>query len=292
MIDKLISSLLAFFLTLVPSFSQESINLPDDEVEIVFAGDTMLGRSVMGASLDNNDPLYSFRKTSDLLKDADITFLNLENPIVKDCQRHVGGFKFCTTYEIANGLNFAGVDVVTLANNHSENYGKEGLEETKKYLRKIGVKSVGYNNLEIIEKKGIKFGFLGFNYTFSNQSLEKDLKLISDSNEQVQVLIVSVHWGEEYKETANNFQRVTAKKMVESGADALIGHHPHWVQNFEEINGKPVYYSLGNFVFDQMWSEETKKGLIVKMTFKDTNLVKKEEYKTYIKTIGQPEIWQ
>jgi len=293
MMEKLISSLLAFFLALVPSFSQKPIDLPDDEVEIVFAGDTMLGRSVMGASLDNNDSLYSFRKTSDLLKDADITFLNLENPIVKNCQRHVGGFKFCTTYEIANGLNFAGVDVVTLANNHSENYGKEGLEETKKYLKKIGVKSVGYNNLEIIEKNGIKFGFLGFNYTFSNQSLEKDLKLISDSNQQVGVLIVSVHWGEEYKETANSFQTATAKKMVESGADALIGHHPHWVQNYEEINGKPVYYSLGNFIFDQMWSEETKKGLVVKMTFdKDGNIIKKEEFKTYTKNIGQPEIWQ
>ena len=290
--EKLISSLLAFLLTLVPSVSQKPIDLPNNEVEIIFAGDTMLGRSVMGASLDNNDPLYPFRHTKDVIKDADITFLNLENPIIKNCERHVGGFKFCTTYEIANGLNFAGVDVVTLANNHSENYGKEGLEETIKYLNEIGIKSVGYDNLEIIEKNGVKFGFLGFNYTFSNQSLENDLKLILDSDLKADVLIVGVHWGEEYKETANNFQTVTAKKMVESGADALMGHHPHWVQNYEEINRKPVYYSLGNFVFDQMWSEETKKGLIVKMTFKDSNLIKKEEFKTYIRNIGQPEIWQ
>jgi poly-gamma-glutamate synthesis protein (capsule biosynthesis protein) len=291
-VEKLISSLLAFLLTLVPSVSQKPIDLPNNEVEIIFAGDTMLGRSVMGASLDNNDPLYPFRHTKDVIKDADITFLNLENPIIKNCERHVGGFKFCTTYEIANGLSFAGVDVVTLANNHSENYGKEGLEETIKYLNEIGIKSVGYDNLEIIEKNGVKFGFLGFNYTFSNQSLENDLKLILDSDLKADVLIVGVHWGEEYKETANNFQRVTAKKMVESGADALMGHHPHWVQNYEEINRKPVYYSLGNFVFDQMWSEETKKGLIVKMTFKDSNLIKKEEFKTYIRNIGQPEIWQ
>ena len=293
MMEKLISSLLAFFLAFVPSVSQKPIDIPDSGVEIIFAGDTMLGRSVMGASLDNNDFLYAFRNVSDFLKDADITFLNLENPIVKNCQRHVGGFKFCTTYEIANGLNFAGVDVVSLANNHSGNYGNDGFEETKKYLEESGIKSVGYNNLEIIKKNGIKFGFLGFNYTFSNQSLEKDLKLISDSNSLVDVLIVTVHWGEEYKEVANDFQKTTAKKMVESGADVIIGHHPHWVQNYEEINGKPVYYSLGNFIFDQVWSEETKKGLVVKVTFdEDGNIIKKEEFKTYTKNIGQPEIWQ
>lgn len=291
MIDRLISSLLAFFLALVPVASNQLTNLSTNQASIIFAGDTMLGRSVMGEALDKNDFYYPFRKTAEFLKNSDITFVNLENAIIKNCQKHVGGFKFCTTYEIANGLNFAGVDVVTLANNHSENYGKEGFEETKKYLVNNKIDYVGDGNLVVKEINGIKFGFLGFNYTFGFDNLDRDLALISGSEPDVDILIIGVHWGEEYKETANNFQTVTAKKMVESGADVIIGHHPHWVQNYEEYQGKPIYYSLGNFVFDQMWSEETKKGLIVKMTFKDGNLIKKEEFKTYIKTIGQPELW-
>ena len=266
------------------------MNLDNNQVTIIFTGDVMLGRSVMGAALDVNDAFYPFRETADFLNDADITFVNLENPIVKNCPRHVGGFKFCTSYEIAGGLKFAGVDILTLANNHSENYGKQGLEESKNYLSENGIKSVGYGNLEIIEVKGTKYGFLGFNYTFSTLGLEKDLRLIKESDALVDVLIVANHWGEEYKSIANNFQATSARRMVDNGTDVVIGHHPHWVQNFEEIEGKPVYFSLGNFVFDQMWSEETKKGLVVKMTFDGDKIIKREEFKTFTPNIGQPEI--
>ena len=278
---------------LVPSFSSEVAVPPTNQTSIIFTGDIMLGRSVMGASLDSNDNLYPFRKTADFLKSADITFANLENPIVTNCPRHVGGFKFCTTPEIADGLVFAGIDIVTLGNNHTYNYGKEGFEETKKYLSQKGIKSVGYNNLEIIEKNlpaqagNIKFGFLGFDLV-SNSFSASDQQLIANSNFLVDVLIVSNHWGDEYKAMANSVQRTVAEKMIENGADVIIGHHPHWVQNYEEIEGVPVYYSLGNFIFDQMWSEETKKGLVVKMTFEDKKLIKSEEFKTYIPKIGQP----
>ncbi len=81
---------------------------------------------------------------------------------------------------------------------------------------------------------------------------------------------------------------MAAHKMIENGADVIIGHHPHWVQNYEEINGKPVYYSLGNFIFDQAWSEETKKGLLLKITFEGKDIINKEEFKTYTPKIGQP----
>ncbi len=253
----------------------------------------MLGRSVMGASIDNNDPYYPFRNTADFLKNADITFANLENPIVKGCPRHVGGFKFCTTPEIADGLNFVGIDVVTLANNHTNNYGREGIEETKEYLTSKNINYVGQGNLVIKEVNETKFGFLGFDLV-SNQFTFKDQELIASSDKLVDVLIVSPHWGTEYEALANRLQVTVAQKMVENGADLIIGHHPHWVQNNEMIGNTLVYYSLGNFIFDQMWSEETKKGLIVKMTFDPptgetgAKLIKTEEFKTYIPKIGQP----
>lgn len=290
--NNLISSLIAFLIALVPNFGVIPSQIDNNQTTILFAGDIMLGRSVMGASLDNNDSLYAFRNTSDFLKNADITFANLENPIVTNCPRHVGGFKFCTTPEIAQGLNFAGIDVVSLANNHTYNYGKEGIEDTKKYLNQMGVKFVGVSNLEIVEKNGIKFGFLGFDYVTSQVNLNQDMDLIKTSDPQVDVLIVSPHWGVEYKAVANSFQTDLARRMVENGADLIIGHHPHWVQNDETVNNVPVYYSLGNFVFDQMWSEETKKGMLVKITFDGKDIVKQEKFNTYTPKVGQPIIME
>lgn len=290
MIDRLISSLLAFLIAIIPVNLNQANDTPSKQTTILFSGDVMLGRSVMGEALDKKDPYYPFRKTADFLSSADIAFINLENPIVKNCPRHVGGFKFCTNYEIANGLNFAGINVLTLANNHSGNYGKEGFEETKERLIQMGIDYVGDNNLVIKKVGGVKFGFLGFNYTFGFDNLTQDLALIAESDPAVDILIVSPHWGTEYQPTANSLQTAVAKRMVDSGADLIIGHHPHWVQNYEEYKGKPIYYSLGNFIFDQMWSEETKRGLIVKMTFEGKDLIKKEEFKTYMPKIGQPEI--
>lgn len=294
MLNNLISSLVAFLIALVPTSLIPNNNSIDNQTTILFTGDIMLGRSVMGASLDNNDSYYPFRKTADFLKSADITFANLENPIINNCPRHVGGFKFCTSPEIARGLLYSGIDIVSLANNHSENYGKEGFEQTKKNLTNMNIDYIGDNNLVVKEIKNTKFGFLGFNYTFGFNNLDRDLALIAGCHPAIDICIVGVHWGEEYKAVASSMQQAVSRKMIESGADIVIGHHPHWVQNNEIINGKPVYYSLGNFVFDQMWSEETKKGLVVKITFDPPNgetgakIIKTEEFKTYIPKIGQP----
>lgn len=295
--DKLISSVIAFLIALVPTSLIPNNVSDSNQTTILFTGDIMLGRSVMGEAIDRNDYLYPFRNVQSFLADADITFGNLENAVIKDCPRqYKGSFSFCTTQEIAKGLQDSGVDIVTLANNHSYNFGIDGFEETKKNLSDIGLKSVGWGNLEILEKNGIKFGFLGFDYVTSQKNIEADLNLIKESDSKVDVLIVSPHWGEEYKAVANNFQTNLAKRMIINGADLIIGHHPHWVQNYEEVDGVPVYYSLGNFVFDQMWSEETKKGLVVKVTFSPSNgemrpqIIKREEYRTYTPKIGQPEI--
>lgn len=289
MLDKLISSVIAFLIALVPTSLISNNSSIDNQTTILFTGDIMLGRSVMGEVIDRNDYLYPFRNIQGFLVNADITFGNLENAVIKNCPRqYKGSFSFCTTPEITKGLQESGVDVVTLANNHSYNFGIDGFEETKKNLSDLGIKSVGWKNLEILEKNGTTFGFLGFDYVTSQKNIEPDLNLIKESDSQVDVLIVSPHWGTEYQSIASSLQRIVAEKMVENGADLIIGHHPHWVQNYEAINNVPIYYSLGNFIFDQMWSEETKRGLVVKITYDGKEIVKKEEFKTYIPKIGQP----
>lgn len=258
------------------------------DTTLILTGDVMLGRSVMTKSLDLGDSTYPFRKVADKLSSADFVFVNLENPIVSSCPKVTTGFKFCADPKMIEGLTLSGVDVVSLANNHSGNYGEKGINETLKFLKESGIEAVGLGNLVVKEKKGIKFGFLGFDFV-SKSPKEDDFKLVADSNKKVNVLIVGVHWGEEYREKANKFQREWARKLVEAGADVVVGHHPHWIQDGEKIEGKSIYYSLGNFVFDQMWSEKTREGLVMKLTFRDGALLREEKLPIYMANWAQPE---
>jgi poly-gamma-glutamate synthesis protein (capsule biosynthesis protein) len=260
------------------------------QVNIILMGDVMLGRSVLIKSIDKEGNLnYPFLLVSEYLSNSDLIFANLESPIVSDCPRFEHGFTFCSDPKMVQGLTNSGINVVTLANNHIQNFGQKGLEETKKHLEDSGISYTGVGNLVTKEIGGTKFGFLGFDFTVKNPT-EQDWSLIKQSDPLVDILIVGVHWGEEYKDKANNNQRFWAKKMIENGTDVISGHHPHWVEDDEYIEGKPVFYSLGNFVFDQMWSEETKKGIIVKLTFEDGKIVNSEFKNTYIENIGQPRI--
>jgi len=274
--------LLIYTLKFSPKIKQGS------ETTIILTGDVMLGRTVMTKSLDSDDPNYPFEKVSNELNEADIVFINLENPIVSNCPRSSEGLIFCADPAMAEGLVTAGIDIVNLANNHSRNYGENGLSETVGILDEKEILTTGLGELVVKENKGIKYGFLGFDF-ISRTPKESDYELIAKSADEANVLIVSVHWGIEYRSEPAEIQKQWARKLVEAGADVVVGHGPHWVQRAEHLNEKPVYYSLGNFVFDQMWSEETKKGLIMKLTFRNGNLIKEEELPTYMSSWAQPE---
>jgi poly-gamma-glutamate synthesis protein (capsule biosynthesis protein) len=128
------------------------------QTSLVFTGDIMLGRSVMSKSLKAKNPNYPFMNVADLLRGADIVFSNLESPIIDNCPYSDSGFKFCSDPKMIEGLKYAGVDIINLANNHILNYGKEGLIQTKKYLDLNGIKWVGDGNLVIIEKNKTNSG--------------------------------------------------------------------------------------------------------------------------------------
>lgn len=258
------------------------------EITLILGGDVMLGRTVMTKSLDGNDSTYPFRKVKDTTKLADLVFVNLETPIVNNCPRHYDGFRFCADPRMTQSLVDAGINVVNLANNHTLNYGEKGFGETVGFLTKNGISYVGEGNLVVKEVRGTKFGFLGFGYVPVKDS-QKDLEIVRDSNSKVDVLIVGVHWGEEYQANPNRFQEELARKFISNGADVVVGHHPHWVQSIEYIDGKPIYYSLGNFVFDQMWSEKTKEGMLIRLTFRKDELVSEEKLPVYMKNWAQPE---
>jgi poly-gamma-glutamate synthesis protein (capsule biosynthesis protein) len=261
----------------------------EEKIEIILTGDVMLGRTVMTESLDEvGDPAYPFRMVDETLSQADLVFVNLENPIVSDCERIYEGYELCALPEMVEGLEKAGVDIVTLANNHTRVYGQEGIDETEETLSGKGILSTGLGELITKEIKGVKFGFLGFDFN-TKMPKESDYDLVRESKPKVDVLIVGVHWGNEYHSEPTGFQKEWGKKLVESGADVVSGHGPHCVIDKEYVNGKPVYYSLGNFVFDQMWSEETRSGLAIKLIFEGRELVEEVELPIYLSNWAQPE---
>lgn len=261
----------------------------EERIEIILTGDVMLGRTVMTHSLDiAKDSTYPFHKVADTLKSADLVFVNLENPVVSNCKRIYTGFELCALPDMTEGLTYAGVDIVTLANNHTRIYGPQGVAETVNTLSERGILATGLGELVTKEVKGVKFGFLGFDFV-TKKAAEEDYELVRQSKPKVDVLIAGVHWGSEYHEDPTEFQRKDAEKLVEAGADVIAGHHPHWVIEKEYINGKPVYYSLGNFIFDQMWSEETRRGLAIKLVFEGSKLIGEEELPIYMEFWAQPE---
>jgi poly-gamma-glutamate capsule biosynthesis protein CapA/YwtB (metallophosphatase superfamily) len=299
---------------IIPNFFRaEPTESKPEKTTILFTGDVMLGRTVEISAQENKDFTYPFTKVADVLKSQDITFINLENPIVEKCPPHRGGFTFCASPSMLEGLVYSGVDIVTLANNHTQNYGTDGILQTKKFLDQRNISYTGSGNLVTKEVNGVTFGFLGFDKAQQgNPKLTAfEENLITESNSKVDVLIVAMHWGVEYKNKALPGVRNLARELVEKGADVVIGAHPHWVQNREYFDNEgnslleiasqftprnddwdkitPVYYSLGNFVFDQMWSEETRKGLAVKLTFEGKNIVNEELLPIYMKRNGQPE---
>ncbi len=272
----------------------------DEDIEVILTGDVMLGRTVMTTALDANDSAYPFRKVKDTLAAADLVFVNLENPVIENCPSTSSGLVFCADPRMLEGFNFAGVDVVSLANNHSANYGEEGLKQTKKFLSEKGIEYTR-NSLVVKEIGGVAFGFVGFEFIDKNIT-EEQIELVRAFDGQVDVLIAGIHWGSEYQATAGDRQHFIAGKLVDGGADVVVGHHPHWVQDIEYMTGVdsvptqgrtkvvPVYYSLGNFVFDQMWSEKTREGLAIRLTFDSSGDLKKEEkLPIYMKDWAQPE---
>jgi poly-gamma-glutamate synthesis protein (capsule biosynthesis protein) len=174
------------------------------------------------------------------------------------------GMIFCADPQSIEGLKFAGFDVLTLANNHIFNYGRSGFEETKELLQDQDLEGLGEGEFYRTGIEGIKIGFLAMD-DVSKKLEVAQVEQIEKVAKEVDVLVVSIHWGAEYRSEPTSRQKELAHKLIEAGAKVIIGHHPHWVEGVEEYKGGVIFYSLGNFVFDQMWSEQTRKGVVARI---------------------------
>ena len=265
-------------------------------ITLIFTGDVMLGRTVNKNIVTYNDPTWPFKNVASVLSAADITYVNLEGPLVPNCPIVESGFKFCGNLDNAKELEYAGVDVVSLANNHATNYGPEGLTSTVESLELYGIHPVGLGSPVRVERQDQTFTFHSFNDIgpypgIQNLDPNTFAGIIARAKVEGEVLIVTFHWGNEYQATPSDRQIQFAHQAIDAGSDLVIGAHPHWVQTKEVYRGKTIYYSLGNFVFDQEWSAETKRGLVVKATYVGDQLQFTEELPILIENYGQPR-WQ
>ncbi len=252
-----------------------------ERVRIVIVGDIMLDRNVRNKISEIGfDKFFSGIKS--IISNADIAVGNLEGPITTyesiTASLKNKALQFTFDPALTPQLAELGFDVFGLANNHTYNFGREGFSMTKKYLRTSGILYYGdpdnTDEISIVtEKNGIRLGFVGF-HEFSYKNYDKVFAEIAWLRPNVDVLIVSPHWGIEYKTAPTDKMREWAQGFIDSGADAVIGAHPHVVGEVEEYKGKKIYYSLGNFAFDQYFSEATMKGLMV-----DMNIIREQDGK-------------
>lgn len=259
---------------------------------VLFAGDVMFSRGVRSSIVAAKDPALPFRKLYPLTQAADIAFINLETPFSDTGPYYPGGLIFHAGPEFVAGLELAGVDVASVANNHARDCGALGVEFTLAWLRKHNILPVGGGSTAeethagiVVERHGVRFGFLGYTYDQKNGNWRDEDKRIAladtmamaadvqNLRARCDVLTVSMHHGIEYQPKPSKAQVEFAHAALDAGADLVIGHHPHVIQPREEYKGKPIYYSLGNFVFDQFQREATQHGEMVEISFLGKNIL-------------------
>lgn len=290
-------------------------------ITIILVGDIMLNRGVeyMIEKYGNGDFKFPFLKIADYLGQADIVFGNLEG-VISDKGMKIGSiYSFRADPKAIQGLVSAGFNVLSLANNHAFDYGRLGLEDCLTKLNNAGIDYVGAGFTEteafaplIKEIEGVKIAFLAYTnlgpetwqakgensgIAWINEekfnSLEQKIK---ETKEKADILIVSLHSGEEYISEPSQFQIDFSRTALDAGADLVVGHHPHVVQPNEQYpstgSGQAgyIFYSLGNFIFDQNFSEETMKGKIIEIIIKDKKIKEIIPREIKINDYFQPEI--
>lgn len=284
------------------------------------AGDIIVGRTVYEQEMRRNDYTSSFHLVKDMLSDADYTVADAEWTAADGIPHALQGMSFSSPSKSLDGLSYAGIDAVSLANNHSMNGGTPAFEQMLASLKQrgIGYFGAGKNFAEahtpyIADIKDVKIAFLGYTsipgnfeagesstgnafvkispwFTFNEASVaqvEQDIRL---AKTKADVVIPYFHWSQEYVHQPNEQMRTLARRAVDAGASMVVGSHPHWVQGLEWYKDTLIAYSLGNFVFDQEQMLKTKQGVVLRTRFENNKLIRAELVPIQIEQYFQPHI--
>jgi poly-gamma-glutamate synthesis protein (capsule biosynthesis protein) len=243
---------------------------------MVAVGDILMHQDVKAVAAKDPEGFQAlWRDVSPLFQEADLAFGNLESPVAPSTGRPGVPFQFNAPETLPAALRACGFTVLSTANNHAFDQGPKGVRETLERLKQGQLLAIGSGvdrseaeALSILERQGIKVAFLAFTDLFNvdlnrratepwvrTLDLEPALRAVREARSRADLVVVSLHWGNEYQHQPTNRQRTIARALVEAGCDVLLGHHPHVLQPLEllEVAGRKalVAYSLGNFISNQ-----------------------------------------
>lgn len=276
---------------------------PPVVTRLLVVGDVMLGRRVAAANPGN--PVRPLRHLAPEVRRADIAVGNLESTLDDDGPPQQGDDSFAAPPGTLAGLERIGFDAMSLANNHTGDFGEAMLLDTVERFRDSKVAGFGAgpdlaaaSRPAVVEHDGIRFGFVGFNSIgetpmagprspgalsvrmpirtapeIVRPDLDHVLGVVRRLDRRVDVVVVLPHWGDQYTHEALPVQSTVGRALVGAGADLVVGGHPHWVQGLESVGDAVIAHSLGNAVFDMDFMEQTMEGVTLTATFRDDRLV-------------------
>lgn len=280
-----------------------------EPISLIAVGDIMLSRYVAQKINELNDPDFPFQNISWFLKGGDITFGNLENPITPGRNIKITEMILRADPIMASALQNAGFNILSLANNHLPDFGTKGVTDTLQYLKDAHIKHIGAGKSreeayepQYININGLRLAFLAFTdphiapdgYSADDgpktAALNSDNMKISITNaaKEADFVIIYLHLGTEYSQEPDENQIYYSHLAIDAGADLVIGSHPHVVQKVELYKGKYMLHSLGNFIFDQLWSEETRESIAVRISIGVNGVECMEFLPLYINDAVQP----
>ena len=218
---------------------------------------------------EEGDATYFLRNVADLFGSDDLTVVNMEGALTEGGERADKKFAFRGKPEYAKILSSASVEAATLANNHSQDYGQTGYDDTIAALDAEGVQSFGYDRIAYLDVKGVKVALIGSYFPEDSAENTKEMtdNIAAARAEDAQLVIVYVHWGQEHEYDITEGQQTAGRAAIDAGADLVVGSHPHVVQGWEVYQGRYIVYSLGNFCFGGNTNPDDKDCLIFQQTF-------------------------
>ena len=293
----------------IAALAQAALSPPPAKapVQLLLVGDIMLDR-VIGDQISRHGFTQPFEATRDFISAADIAFANLESPA-----SFLGSPAFSWKPELVTfradpgsliGLKYAGFDIVSLANNHTTDYGRDSLTETMELLQALEVDWVGAgrNKAEarqhrIVQSGGVRIAFLAYSefigaaYEATETRTGVAVLRLEEVLEDLQLaraarpdyIFISLHWGEEYKHYPLKKQETLARHLIDAGADGIIGHHSHALHGIEIYKNRPIIYSLGNFIFDMPW-DYAKQSMAVSLHLGGQQLQRLEVTPLYVQS--------
>ncbi len=269
----------------------------DKPVKILFVGDMMFDRYIRQTA-ERKGSDFVFAGVAKMLSENDLVIGNLEGPITDKPSVSVGSeigardnYIFTFNPGVASELWKNNIKLVSLGNNHIFNFGADGLVQTKENLQNNKVAffgdPAGEKRIATWNQNGLKLAFVVYNQ-FEKDGVAKTLADIKAAKKMnADEVILYAHWGTEFVGQSDAKIKELAHGFIDGGVDLVIGSHPHVVQGKEQYQGKMIYYSLGNFIFDQYFSHETQQGLAVQLEIDTKKQTTFKELPVTMKTNGQ-----